>query len=240
MPALVGTMKLRVKVCCITDAEQAELAIRCGVSALGFVSAMPSGPGIIPEEHIAEIIARLPPGITSFLLTSAQDPERIIQQQQTCLPHVVQICDSFPPDQYRRLSEAMPGVRLVQVIHVTEPSALDEAVNASRYVDALLLDSGDPALPIKQLGGTGRTHDWAVSRAIRESVQVPVFLAGGLTPSNVGLAIRQVSPFGVDVCSGVRRDGRLDERLLREFIAEVDRDRERTSAAASLPLVRWM
>ncbi len=85
-------------------------------------------------------------------------------------------------------------------------------------VDALLLDSGNPTLRIKVLGGTGRLHNWSVSRTIRDRVNVPVFLAGGLKPNNVRAAIEAVRPFGVDVCSGLRTDGRLDPTLLHDFM----------------------
>ena len=89
------------------------------------------------------------------------------------------------------------------------------------HVDALLLDSGNPSLAVKELGGTGRTHDWKLSRRIRDSVSIPVFLAGGLTPSNVADAVAAVEPFGLDVCSGVRSDGNLDPVKLRAFVDAV-------------------
>ena len=105
------------------------------------------------------------------------------------------------------------------MVHVTGPEAVATARAAAPAVDALLLDSGNPSLPVKELGGTGRTHDWDVSRRIREAVDVPVWLAGGLTPGNVARAIETVRPFGVDVCGGVRTDGRLDESKLARFVA---------------------
>jgi phosphoribosylanthranilate isomerase len=91
----------------------------------------------------------------------------------------------------------------------------------ARYVDALLLDSGNQKLAIKELGGTGRVHDWRISRRIRDAVEVPVFLAGGLNAANVAAAVAAVEPHGVDVCSGVRTDGRLDPAKLRAFVAEM-------------------
>ncbi|WP_420449399.1 phosphoribosylanthranilate isomerase [Candidatus Palauibacter sp.] len=87
-------------------------------------------------------------------------------------------------------------------------------------VDALLLDSGNPDLPVRQLGGTGRVHDWNHSRTIVERADCPVYLAGGLRPTNVAAALDAVRPFGVDVCSGVRTDGLLDEALLQRFMRE--------------------
>src|SRR6185503_2725746 len=122
---------------------------------------------------------------------------------------------------YQDLREALPGISLVQVIHVTGPEAVAEAIEVAPHVDAVLLDSGNQALAIKELGGTGRTHDWSLSRRIREEIDVPMFLAGGLKPNNVAAAIQEVQPFGIDVCSGLRTDGALDRRKLAEFFAEL-------------------
>lgn len=207
----------RVKVCCIASIEEAWLAIEHGASAVGLVSAMPSGPGPIAEELIAEIAAKIPPGVSSFLLTCQQDAEAIIAQQRRLGVNTIQICDRLPRGSYRRLRDALPGVSLVQVVHVTGPEAVDEAIAIAPEVDAILLDSGNQSLPIKELGGTGRTHDWRLSRAIREAIDAPLFLAGGLNPENVREAIREVRPFGIDVCSGLRIEGRLDPRKLEAF-----------------------
>lgn len=214
-------MKTLVKICCIKSIEEAELAIRYGANALGFVSAMPSGPGPISEELIASIIPHVPPGISTFLLTSKQDAPSIMEQQRRTHANTLQLVDEVPLETYKILRSALPGVSIVQVIHVTGPEALDQALNVSFFVDALLLDSGNPNLAVKQLGGTGRVHDWSISRAICERAGVPVFLAGGLKPENVSEAIRSVRPFGVDVCSGIRTGGRLDEAALSRFFDSV-------------------
>lgn len=210
---------VRIKVCCIASIEEASLAIEHGAAALGLVSAMPSGPGPIAEDLIAEIAATIPPGVSSFLLTCQQDVEAIIDQQRRTRVNTIQICDRLPPRSHARLRAAMPGVSLVQVVHVNGPEAIAEATAIAPEVDAILLDSGNQSLPIKELGGTGRTHDWRLSRAIRESVSVPLFLAGGLKPENVAAAISEVQPFGVDVCSGLRTEGRLDPQKLAAFFA---------------------
>lgn len=94
-------------------------------------------------------------------------------------------------------------------------------MSAADRVDALLLDSGNQKLAVKELGGTGRTHDWRISRQIVETVPVPVFLAGGLTPENVSTAIQEVRPFGLDVCSGLRTNGKLDGEKVKRFFASV-------------------
>src|SRR5215813_9483169 len=145
----------RVKICCISSAEEASLAVRYGASALGLVSAMPSGPGVIPDNLIAEIAATVP---------------------------------------------------------------LDEARLVATQVSAILLDSGNQSLTVKELGGTGRVHDWTVSRAIRAAIDIPLYLAGGLNASNVAEAVHAVGPFALDICSGVRTDGWLDEEKLGAFM----------------------
>ena len=212
-----ASVRPRVKICCIGGVGEAWLAIEHGAAAIGLVGEMPSGPGVIGEELMARIAATIPPAVASFLLTCGQDAARIVEQQRRARTNTVQICDRLERGSYEELRASLLGIALVQVVHVTGPESIEEAARVASRVDALLLDSGDQRLPVKELGGTGRTHDWALSRLIRESVGVPVFLAGGLNASNVAEAVRQVGPFGVDVCSGVRTDGKLDEKKLADF-----------------------
>ena len=213
----------RIKICCMQSAEEVALAVRYGADAVGFVSAMPSGLGPISEELIAALIPTVPARVASFLLTSRPSAAAIADQVRRLGPTTVQIVDRPEAGCRAALRRLLPATRIVQVVHVTGPEALAEAVAAAREADAVLLDSGNPALAVKELGGTGRTHDWATSRKIREAVGVPLWLAGGLTPDNVGSAIEAVRPFGVDVCSGVRTGGRLDEQKLARFVEAVRR-----------------
>ena len=211
----------RVKICCISSIAEARMAIEAGASALGLVSAMPSGPGVIGEEQITEIAASVPPPIATFLLTSKQDVDSVIQQQRRCRTNCVQLCDCITSGLLRELKSALPGISIIQVIHVTGRESVEEAVAVASSVDAILLDSGNPSLAVKELGGTGRQHDWSLSKEIRERVSVPIFLAGGLKPENVGEAIAAVQPFGLDLCSGVRTEGKLDRSKLASFFAAV-------------------
>ena len=217
-----------IKVCCIASVEEARVAIAAGAHALGLVSAMPSGPGVIGDDRIAEIAAEVAAEgaatgapVQTFLLTSRQTAAGIIEQHRRCRTTTLQLVDHVALDELARLRDALPAVRLVQVIHVTGEASLDEAVEVAPRVDAILLDSGNPGAVVKELGGTGRTHDWRISRAIVERCDLPVYLAGGLTPENVAAAVAAVRPFGVDVCSGVRSDGHLDERKLAAFVRAV-------------------
>ena len=208
----------RIKICCIRDVAEAWTAIDQGASALGLVSAMPSGPGVIEEATIAAVAKLVPPGVATFLLTSLQDVPAIVAQHQRLRTTTLQIVDQLASGSYRDLREALPGIGLVQVVHVRGPESVDEAVTVAPQVDAILLDSGNPALAVKELGGTGRRHDWAISRQIREAVSVPIYLAGGLRAENVAEAIEAVGPFGLDLCTGVRTDGRLDAAKLGSFV----------------------
>jgi phosphoribosylanthranilate isomerase len=214
-------VQVRVKVCCIASEEEAALAIGMGASAIGLVSRMPSGPGPIPEARIRDIARIVPPGIATFLLTSETTAEPIITQQRYCGANTLQLVDAVESGVHRVLREELPGIKIVQVIHIRDEDSLAEARQLSPQVDALLLDSGNPSLATKELGGTGRAHDWAVSRKIRDAVGVPVYLAGGLNPQNVQKAIAQVQPFGVDLCSGLRTGGRLDAGKLEQFMRAV-------------------
>ncbi len=210
-----------VKICCISSLAEAQMAIDFGASAIGLVGHMPSGPGVISDALIAEIASSAPAHIATFLLTSETEAQDIIAHQKKVLTNTVQIVDALQSGTYAEIRQSLPGVKLVQVIHVTGDESLDEALQIAPQVDFILLDSGNPNLAVKELGGTGRTHNWAISRRIVEAVSVPVFLAGGLRPDNVQAAIEAVQPYGLDLCSSVRSEGKLDPYKLEKFFEAV-------------------
>jgi phosphoribosylanthranilate isomerase len=213
---------LFVKVCCIADLDEARLAISAGASAIGLVSAMPSGPGPISEDQIARIAAAVPAPTETFLLTALCDAEAIAEQHRRCGTTALQLVDHVTESELRRLRKLAPGVRLVQVIHVSGPESVEEARAVAPLVETILLDSGNPRLAVKELGGTGRVHDWTHSRRICETAGVPVLLAGGLHPGNVREAMERVQPAGLDVCSGLRNEGRLNAVRLRQFFNAIN------------------
>ncbi|MEO0558392.1 MAG: phosphoribosylanthranilate isomerase [Bacteroidota bacterium] len=213
--------RTRIKICCIGSVDEAQVAIQAGADALGLVSAMPSGPGVIPDETIAEIAASSPPPVASVLLTSQTDADAIAEQQRATGASVLQLVDAVSPDAHRQLERALPGIRRVQVIHVRSRADVADALAMALHVDGLLLDSGNPNASTPTLGGTGEVHDWDLSREIVERASAPVFLAGGLNAGNVAEAIRMVRPFGVDVCSGVRTHRQLDATKLAAFVGAV-------------------
>ena len=208
----------RIKICCICSENEAKTAIEFGASAIGLVARMPSGPGPISDELIRQIAETIPPPVATFLLTSETTVRKIIEHHNRANTSTIQIVDSLSSGTYSQLKTALPCVKIVQVIHVIDERSVDEAIGISAMVDAILLDSGNPKLKIKELGGTGRIHNWKLSRQIRDKSKCPVFLAGGLNPENVRKAIEEVQPFAVDVCSGVRTGGYLDRKKLGLFI----------------------
>src|SRR5438128_323857 len=113
-----ATLAPRVKICCIASPAEAAMAIECGASAVGLVSHMPSGPGVIDDQKIAEIAGKVPPPIGTFLLTSKQSVREIIAQHHICRTNCIQMCDHLTEGTYRDLKDALPGVSIVQVVHV--------------------------------------------------------------------------------------------------------------------------
>ena len=210
-------MRIRIKICCISSVAEANTAIELGADAIGLVAKMPSGPGPISDELIRQIAQSVPPLIGTFLLTSETSADEIIKHHHRTLTNTIQIVDLLSKGTHSQIKEALPTVRLVQVIHVIDSKSVDLAIRLSENVDALLLDSGNPNIKIKELGGTGRVHNWNFSRQIRDKSKCPIILAGGLKPENVRQAIEEVQPFAIDVCSGVRSKGSLDREKLSAF-----------------------
>lgn len=207
----------RFKVCCMASTAEADLAIAAGATAIGLVAAMPSGPGPIPDALIREIAGHAQGRVRRFLLTPRIVAADIAAQVRAAGVDTVQLVDALAEDELRRLRDLLPDTRLVQVIHVRDASDVDDAGCLAALVDELLLDSGNPGARVKELGGTGRTHDWSLSRQIVDATPIPVWLAGGLRPENAAAAVRAVRPYGLDVCSGLRPTGSLDPARLRAF-----------------------
>ena len=208
---------VQVKICCIRSPDEAQLALSFGAAALGLVSEMPSGPGELPVETIRDIVDSVPNAVGTFLLTAVTDPDRLIEKARLCRVNTLQLWDPLAVTDYARLRADLPGVSIVQAIHVVDRSAVEEAIEAARQADALVLDSANPEVPYRWESQSGQTHDWEISREIVETVDCPVLLAGGLSAANVDYAVREVRPYGVDVCTGVRTDDVLDRRKVTSF-----------------------
>ncbi len=214
-------MRTRVKVCCIASIDEAQMAIAAGADALGLVAEMPSGPGPIDDERIRTIAAATPPPVATFLLTSRERGRDIVDHARFCGTNTVQVVSHIDPAEYETIVRALPEVRRVQVIHVEDESALDLIEAYAPHVHAFLLDSGRPSAAVAELGGTGRPHDWSISREFVARAAKPVFLAGGLRPENAAEAIATVQPYGLDLCSGIRSENQLDADKLIAFMNAV-------------------
>lgn len=215
--------KPRIKICCISSVDEARAAVAAGAAALGLVGPMPSGPGVITDDEIYAIAKEVPPPVATFLLTSETQAADVVAHYRRVETNTIQLVDALADKDYKAIRAQLPAVKLVQVVHVLDDASIDEACEAAAGADAVLLDSGNPNLAVKELGGTGRVHNWDLSRKIVETCGKPVFLAGGIRAGNVREAFEKVGPFGFDLCSSVRTGGRLDPAKLDAFFAEVER-----------------
>lgn len=208
-----------VKICCISSVAEAALAVLHNVNALGLVSSMPSGPGVIDLKTIQQIAATVPPHVETVLLTSETRFHGIAEQVEFTAVRTLQLVDDVDSSVRQQLRTAFPLLRILQVIHVVDNASVQHALHQAQdaSVDGLLLDSGNPQLAVKELGGTGRTHNWELSQRIVQGSRVPVILAGGLNAANVRDALGRVGPAGLDICSGVRSKGALDPAKLAAF-----------------------
>ncbi|NNE27654.1 MAG: phosphoribosylanthranilate isomerase [Saprospiraceae bacterium] len=207
----------KVKICCIANIEEARLALKYGAYAIGLVGPMPSGPGPISPVEAGNIVSQLPSNTNTFYLTSKVTLEEILIEYQVVKSSHIQLTDATSSTVRKELKLVYPRLEVVQVIHVVDDTSIAEAREAAKTSDALLLDSGAPDKLIKELGGTGRTHNWEISQQIVNTVKLPVYLAGGLKNTNVAKAVKKVTPYAVDLCSGVRTNGKLDRAKLDSF-----------------------
>ena len=201
--------------------KEAQLAISYGVDALGLLGSMPSSPRGIDMELARDIAGSSPPGVETFLLSESFSGHEIAKHAAYCGTTTIQIVQHIEVHEYEHIVEQIPNVKRVQVVHVEDRNALGLIETYEPFVHAFILDSGTTGTTVAGLGGTGRVHDWAISSEFARRTSKPVYLAGGLNPQNVKSAISTVAPFGVDVCSGVRRNKKLDAQLLDNFTSNV-------------------
>ncbi len=214
---------VRVKVACIRNPEEARRAVSFGAAAIGMAAETAAGGPHLTQTEITEIVASIPKSIGTFLMTTRRSPVELAELARSAGVNTIQLWDVPEPEAYSHLRSAVPGISIVQSIPVVDEGAIEQAVQVSSRVDALLLDSAHRSVPVRWEEQHGRTHDWQVSRRIAEAVDVPVILSGGLTARNVADAIRAVRPYGVEVCTGVRTRGALDTTLLVQFFEVLDR-----------------
>lgn len=207
-----------VKICGIRRLDDALAALEYGADALGFlVGRKYHSPDFLDESDAAAIVAALPPHASSVLVTHLADPDDIVTLATAIGVSTIQLHGDTSPAQARVIGHRLPHIKIYKAIHVIDGQSINTAQQYVTAVDAIVLDTINVATD--QVGGTGQTHDWSISRQIVERLPIPVILAGGLTPDNVGDAICHVNPHGVDVNSGTKgSDGYKDRNTLRRFI----------------------
>lgn len=206
---------MRVKICGITNTQEALIAISSGADALGFLLGLvyPSNDEITIETA-RRIISGLPPFISSVLVTHQASTDWVVRTSRAIRCSTVQLHGDFPIENIPALRRAVPHLRVTKVVHVMDQTALDHAERTAPAVDAIHLDTRTES----RLGGTGITHDWAISARIVQNSQKPVILSGGLNPENVREAIKVVRPYAVDVNSGVENpDGTKSLEKIASF-----------------------
>ncbi|NLZ30120.1 MAG: phosphoribosylanthranilate isomerase [Methanomicrobiales archaeon] len=208
---------MRVKFCGTTSRMDMQCAIDAGCDALGFImGVVHQSSDVVTPAEAAEMIRWLPPFIEPVAVTHLQDPEDLIKLVRDSRCTTLQIQNTIEPFATDAIRDALPFVKIVKAVHVMDESAIRTGKLYEPYVDALLLDSRTR----EKIGGTGIPHDWNISAEIVANSAIPVILAGGLTPENVAGAIRRVRPYGVDVHTGIKKDGIRDPEKTLAFARE--------------------
>lgn len=209
----------KVKICGVTNVEDALASISFGADAVGFlVGRVHSSTSVfLSPEQAAEIVARLPPFCSSVLVTHLSRPEDVLPILKIANVTTLQLHGNTAPQEAIEIKRKIPFLKIYKAIHVFDESALQEGKRYVGCVDGIVLDTAIRATG--QVGGTGQTHDWGISKSVVRSSGLPVILAGGLNPENIIDAIRTVQPYGVDVNSGINKpNGTKDHEKLRLFI----------------------
>jgi len=211
---------VKVKICGNQNKE--DVGATSGADAVGFIVSAPESSREVSLDSASQLIDRTTPFTNTVVVTTESDPKELGRLVQTTKPNLLQVHTLLHPNQLKNIrKKTAETTDLITLLPVGEKKAkaLEEARKlAGSGADALVLDSKTG----ESTGGTGETHDWSISRQIRDALHpFPVILAGGLDPDNVGKAISQVRPYGVDVASGVEIDGKKSNRKIEEFLREV-------------------
>ena len=206
---------VKAKICGLTREEDLAVAVAAGADAVGFLVGVPSSSRNLTLERAKVLLSQVPIFVDSVVVTAPKSVEWLVEVCERLKPSAIQIHGKEQLDS-SEIREKIKDARLIKTVYVTEDALNETAIEDSKMFDALLLDSFSKG----QYGGTGKVHDWTLSRQIKEAVApVPVILAGGLKPENVKEAILTVQPYAVDVASGVELSpGVKDHEKVRTFV----------------------
>ncbi len=208
---------VKVKICGITNMNDALLAAEYGADFLGFIVDIEKSEDSLSRSVARDLIMQVPLEITPVMVTYLNKASDVVELARFVKPMAIQFHADITVGEIGKIRKALPKMKIIKAVHVTGEKAIDEAKKFEDYADYILLDSKSKG----KIGGTGKTHNWNISRKIVEKCKKPVILAGGLNPENVLDAVRIVKPFGVDVNSGVKSSPRKkDADKMERFIAE--------------------
>ena len=209
---------MRIKVCGIKRVEDAIMAAYCGADAIGLVVGQKHNSDDFIDKRLAQkIVKECPPYISPVLVTELDDAEAISNLAHKIGVTSIQLHSDCTVDSIISLRKSLSHIKIIKNFHVTELEIIHSMKPFESVVDAFILDTLD--LANGKVGSTGLVHDWNISRNIVKEVSRPVILAGGLTPENVGEAIRFVKPYGVDASSGLKdSNGFKDEKKVINFV----------------------
>ena len=204
-----------VKICGITNLPDAVSAVLLGADYVGFLVDIGFAADKVTKEEAKEIIAKLPLEVKPVYVTYEKKAKKIISIAKEINPAVIQLHNDISVEEIKKIRKALKKIELTKTINVKNLKSVDEAKSFEKYVDYLLLDTAVKG----RKGGTGKTHNWDISKKIVLAVKKPVFLAGGLNPDNVAQAIKKVQPYAVDTNSGAETEKRKkDHEKMRLFI----------------------
>ena len=210
---------MKVKICANKSITDAQMSLSAGADIIGIlVGQVHASSDFVDKNKAKEIVDFVNKQKDTCLVTHLTKASEIIELTKYIGNSMIQLHSDIAEDEVQKIVEALPYIKLIRVIHVTSNGHILTNYQNMKYKDYYLLDSINPQT--NQVGGTGLTHNWSVSRKLVQSLDKPVFLAGGLTPKNVQEAIKIVQPYGVDVNSGCKNElGQKDSKKVAEFVS---------------------
>lgn len=225
--------KIRVKICGIRSPEEIELAALYGADAVGFITEVPvESPRKLDCRTAASLISTVPGYLNSVLVIMPENSIQALELIEKVNPDVVQIHSTLSLSEIEKIREKT-DIPIIKTLSIPAQEEVEQTpdnslivsnlleqvrlLEESDVVDSILLDTGKSG----KSGGTGCVHDWGLSKQITRETRLPIILAGGLKPENVQEAIRTVSPYAVDVASGVETSGKKDAVKIKKFLKEV-------------------
>ncbi|MFA5384974.1 MAG: phosphoribosylanthranilate isomerase [Eubacteriales bacterium] len=212
---------MKIKICGINNFEDLQSCIKAGADALGFLVGLthPAEDKLEDIRLAKSLIDRIPPFVSTVMVTHLTNEGEIVNLARCMGTTSVQINDYTEPSVLKKVCDGLKDIKIIKSVHVTGSDAIELTKAYLPFADAILLDSREGP----RIGGTGKTHDWEISRKIVQESNKPVILAGGLNPGNVYEAVKKVQPFAVDVNSGVETNFRKDPAKINLFINEARR-----------------